>query len=88
MLRQFRATTILTSIILVGCLHDSGTTNVGPPPRIVSTFNTGWKFAKDLSESGLYQTPDFDDTSWEDVTLPHTPRIEPLVVNDQWQGDS
>jgi len=44
-------------------------------------FNHGWEFVKDVDSSLL------DKTSWEAVSLPHTPRIEPLVKTEQqWQG--
>jgi beta-galactosidase len=52
-------------------------------------FNDGWKFKRcETAVNGGegFQVPEFNDASWEPVALPHTPRIEPLVVNDQWQG--
>jgi len=42
-----------------------------------------WLFSKD--EQGAGQLPAAD-AKWELVRLPHTPKREPLVVNDQWQG--
>lgn len=52
-------------------------------------FNKEWKFIIDtvgvLEPSLLSES--FKDTDWDQVNLPHTPRIEPLIVNDQWQGD-
>jgi len=54
------------------------------------TFNDGWKFYRidphtDPPEN--CHLPSFNDSAWDDIRIPHTPRIEPLVVNDQWQGD-
>ncbi|QVY65599.1 glycoside hydrolase family 2 TIM barrel-domain containing protein [Polaribacter sp. Q13] len=52
-------------------------------------FNNGWKFTK-LKEittpDEAFSQPNFDATSWKDVSLPHTTNIEPQTVNDQWQG--
>lgn len=42
-----------------------------------------WLFSKDAKGAG--QLPAAN-ASWELVRLPHTPKREPLVVNDQWQG--
>lgn len=54
-------------------------------------FNKGWKFFRCDSLTSVVKeqffSNAFDDTAWESVTIPHTPRIEPLVVNNQWQGD-
>jgi len=36
----------------------------------------------------LFQKGDTVSTKWIPVTLPHTANIEPLVVNNQWQGIS
>jgi beta-galactosidase len=48
----------------------------------VVNINQGWEFKRldSVSESN------HSDTQWQKVNLPHTPKIEPLVVNDQWQG--
>lgn len=52
-------------------------------------INQGWKF-KLLGENNIsednYHLADFNDSDWENIRLPHTANIEPLVVNDQWQG--
>ncbi|UMB61721.1 DUF4982 domain-containing protein [Lutibacter sp. A80] len=53
------------------------------------SINSDWKF-KLLSDSNLNEDKmhsiEFDDSSWQQVSLPHTANIEPLVVNNQWQG--
>ena len=52
-------------------------------------INEDWKFSK-VEESkdldGNIQAIDFNDSAWETVSLPHTANVEPLTVNDQWQG--
>ncbi|HEY4235648.1 MAG TPA: glycoside hydrolase family 2 TIM barrel-domain containing protein [Lacipirellulaceae bacterium] len=53
-------------------------------------FNGGWRVH--LGEAGDASRPDFDDSAWQTVQLPHTPRIEALVTGTagpesrQWQG--
>lgn len=52
-------------------------------------FNKDWKFLllKDtLQYNQDFSAPELDDSGWEKVSLPHTAHIEPLVVNNQWQG--
>ena len=41
-------------------------------------INQGWQFKRLDAEP--------NNTQWQSVNLPHTPKIEPLVVNEQWQG--
>ncbi|GAB2771052.1 glycoside hydrolase family 2 TIM barrel-domain containing protein [Salinimicrobium soli] len=47
--------------------------------RTTENLNDDWQFRR-LSDSL--------NSGWESVFLPHTIRIEPLVVNDQWQGEA
>lgn len=42
-------------------------------------FNKDWKFQR----REKYFSPT---KYWEEIFLPHSVRIEPLVLNDQWQG--
>lgn len=52
-----------------------------------TNFNSNWYFTKvdAISDANFHQV-DFNATSWESVRLPHTANIEPLLVNNQWQG--
>lgn len=52
-------------------------------------FNDNWLF-KVISENNEvdnnFQNIDVNVLDWERVKLPHTPRVEPKLVNNQWQG--
>ena len=60
----------------------------------VVSFNKDWKFTrlpvgpdeKILEVAPGFAMTDFNDSVWESVSLPHTARIEPQIVNDMWQG--
>ena len=45
----------------------------------------GWLFAKDLPNND-YSLSNLSDSLFSEVMLPHTAQLEPLVVNNQWQG--
>jgi beta-galactosidase len=45
-------------------------------------FNNNWNFS--ITDDSMLSVP--EGKTWTLVNLPHTPVIEPLVVNNQWQG--
>jgi len=52
-------------------------------------FNADWKFLRCEAPADTatgFRRPDFNDEIWETVALPHTARLESLVVDEQWQG--
>ncbi|MDO4462879.1 MAG: glycoside hydrolase family 2 TIM barrel-domain containing protein [Bacteroidia bacterium] len=74
---------IISAIAFTACaIDDNFSTEV--------LFDDGWHFVLidgELSESdSLSYISGVIPFAAKEVTLPHTPRIEPLVVNDQWQG--
>lgn len=54
-----------------------------------SLFNSDWEFLIDSTEivSPEVFVADTTDHMWKQVSIPHTPHIEPLVVTNQWQGN-
>lgn len=61
----------LSSLFLFSCGKEVITSN-----RTKTNFGSDWTFTKDSTS-----------LNWEKITIPHTTQIEPLVVNNQWQGD-
>lgn len=51
-----------------------------------SHYDTHWEFFR--SDKVLDLTNAQQYSAWEKVQLPHTPKIEPLLVNEQFQGDA
>lgn len=47
-------------------------------------FNQGWRFQR--IDDGSTPAEPSPVAGWTKVSLPHTARIEPRIVNDQWQG--
>jgi len=54
--------------------------------RVNLNFNTDWKFYR--GDSSGAEAASFDDSSWENVCLPHTVRVESLNCsgNKNYQG--
>ncbi len=69
------------SIITVSCDsgNQDGERTSRKEKRIVENFGNNWQFQR-MSDSPQ-ETED-----WENVNIPHSVKIEPLIVNDQWQG--
>ena len=80
-IRKATLAAFFLSIITVSCNsgNRSEETASGRDKRIVENFGNDWLFQR-MSDS-LQESQ-----GWEDVNIPHSVKIEPLVVNDQWQG--
>lgn len=80
MLRNRYFIFIMLSLIYYGCT----------PSKVNSElFNDGWEYmmlSQPDSLSGMAVQPEKGFEGKEKVRLPHTARVEPMVVNDQWQG--
>ncbi|MER2492912.1 glycoside hydrolase family 2 protein [Catenovulum sediminis] len=79
---------LVLSLFLSGCnltQEVSETAELNNVSAQVININKGWQFTKSEQDIKFDTLPT---QSWDDVDLPHTPKIEPMVVNDQWQGFS
>jgi beta-galactosidase len=63
----------------------------GKSERLQLNFNADWHFQnqEDMGSTNALPTlADYNFEKWESVTLPHTAKIEPLVVIHPWEGIS
>lgn len=77
---------ISIAVAFASVLSACGNHEKTKPLASETLLNTDWQFAKsdkavDLSSSNTL-------TDWKTVQLPHTTKIESLVVTNQWQGDA
>lgn len=73
------ATLLILLLLLNSCRHTDDSAFMAPVK-----FNDGWEFTLSADSSAAFNAE--SGLLWEKVRLPHTPMIEPLVVNNQWQG--
>ncbi|WP_111979370.1 glycoside hydrolase family 2 TIM barrel-domain containing protein [Algibacillus agarilyticus] len=80
----FTFISVLSTVIFTGCSQStsSSSTQINVAPSEI-TLSADWQFQKTAGKSTI-QKP--TDAPWQTVDLPHTPKVEPLLVNDQWQG--
>jgi beta-galactosidase len=64
---------ILRNILLVLLIFSTGKTMAQSRTKL--NFGSDWEFKREEANS-----------NWEKITIPHTAKIEPLVVNNQFQG--
>ncbi len=64
---------IVLALLFVSCTAKKSTKEL---------FNDNWQFV--ISDASFNEIQ--ENETWEPVSLPHTPFIEPKIVNDQWQG--
>jgi beta-galactosidase len=78
----------LSVLLLFCCMRLMAAKTVLSEFKRDTDFNRDWKFIRceTAQDSAGFEVIDLNDNDWQQVQLPHTPRIEPLVVNDQWQG--
>ncbi|EHQ31186.1 glycoside hydrolase family 2 protein [Mucilaginibacter paludis] len=76
----------LIFFILILLTHHSYAQTIDKPIN----FNSNWEFVKDIDTSATQTLllKNAGSITWQKVSLPHTPRLEPVVKTtfEQWQG--
>lgn len=55
-------------------------------PRVKTNFNSDWRFSRGEIQDDAAQAPNFNDTDWQPVHLPHAPQI--LALRHPWKPDN
>jgi beta-galactosidase len=66
------------TLVLIYCNKQ----NIRPIPQ--QLFNDNWQFILSADSADVFNHK--NTLAWQQVKLPHTPVIEPLIVIDQWEG--
>ena len=78
--RCVRKVALCFAVPFLGLLTAFATAQSPTGPRTVEPFTTGWKFLQ--ADASGAQKPDFDDSAWKPVTLPHDWAIAGPVRED------
>lgn len=75
MKREIKLIAILIAVLIIS----------GGCEKIISpiAFNNNWQFM--ISDEDL-SNKDLTKLNWQNISLPHTPKIEPKIMDGQWQG--
>jgi len=76
----------LCTVILCGLMAACSPNPQQKAPVGDALYDQGWQFFRSTDALDLASAQ--QQKEWETVQIPHTPKIEPLVVNDQFQGDA
>lgn len=60
---------VVAALLAAGSIQVSAQENDGVSPSVEKLLLSGWKFCKGANEGA--QDPGFDDSKWENVTIPH-----------------
>lgn len=78
------------SFVLISTLFSCSEVQAKTIVSSTININQGWEFKREhvelTSDVKSELNSELPITGWQSVNLPHTPKIEPLVVNNQWQG--
>ncbi|MFA6127927.1 MAG: glycoside hydrolase family 2 TIM barrel-domain containing protein [Bacteroidales bacterium] len=78
-----------TLFVILACLLPASA-GFSQKTSVWAPWNDGWDFVRDgdsLASPGLFERTGTNNIKWQNVTLPHTANLEPMVIKgDQWQG--